>query len=66
VLLLNVHAWQKRNDDAREADQQVLDERLHDLDTNQQQLVEALSKLSPVELMIMAEFTVPRSRYVPE
>jgi len=41
--LLNIHEWQKRNNDARAADQRELDERLLNLETNQQQLIEALS-----------------------
>jgi hypothetical protein len=43
--LLNINAWQKKNDDAREADQRVLNDRLLRLEGNQQRLMEALSRL---------------------
>jgi hypothetical protein len=43
--LLNIQAWQTRNDDARAADQQVLNERLLVLETNQEELKETLSRL---------------------
>jgi len=43
--LLNIHAWEKRNNDARAADQRALNEHLLQLERNQQQLVEKLGKL---------------------
>jgi hypothetical protein len=41
--LLNIYAFQDRNDNARAADQQELNYRLNHLQANQQQLVETLS-----------------------
>jgi hypothetical protein len=41
--LLDIHAWQARNDNARAVDQQELNERLTHLETNQQLLMESLS-----------------------
>ena len=43
--LVDVIAWQTRNDDARAADQRVLDEMLFCLENNEQQLKETLSAL---------------------
>jgi hypothetical protein len=43
--MLNIREWQKMNDDARATDKQALDERLRDLDTNQQRIFDAISKL---------------------
>ena len=43
-MLLSIHAWQARNDDAWAADQHALNEWLLVLKSNQQQLVETLSK----------------------
>jgi hypothetical protein len=43
--LVNIHAWQARNDDARAADQLELNERLIHLEANQQLLVQTLSQL---------------------
>jgi hypothetical protein len=40
--LINIHAWQERNDDAWEADQQLLNEQLTHLEMDQQQLMETL------------------------
>ncbi|KIM82420.1 hypothetical protein PILCRDRAFT_461876 [Piloderma croceum F 1598] len=42
--LLDIHAWQKKNVNARTADQRALNERLLHLETNQQRLMEALTK----------------------
>jgi hypothetical protein len=39
---MNIHKWQCRNDDARAADQQVLNERLRHLEKNQKRLVKTL------------------------
>jgi ABC-type sugar transport system ATPase subunit len=43
---LNIQAWQTRNDNALTVDQQILNEQLHHLETNQQQLMETLSAIS--------------------
>jgi hypothetical protein len=53
--LLNIHAWQKKNDNAREADQRVLNERLLQLEANQQRLMEALSRLLRQALDILTK-----------
>jgi len=45
--LLDVHAWEARNDDARAVDRHELNERLTDLETNQQRLMDALSRIDP-------------------
>lgn len=41
--LINVHDWQKRNDEARLKDQRALHDRLNDLESNQSHLKELLS-----------------------
>jgi hypothetical protein len=41
--LLNIQAWQSRNENARVADQQELNRSLSNLETNHQQLKETLS-----------------------
>jgi len=41
--LLNINAWQMRNDDARAVDQELLNERLLQLERNQDRLIEALN-----------------------
>ncbi|KIM73991.1 hypothetical protein PILCRDRAFT_715514, partial [Piloderma croceum F 1598] len=41
--LLDIRGWTKRNNDAREVDQQVLNEQLLKLETNQQRLMETLN-----------------------
>jgi hypothetical protein len=58
--LLNINAWQKENDDAREADQEVLNERLHQLEMNQQRLMETLSRLLKQPLNILAKTILHR------
>jgi hypothetical protein len=63
-LLQNVCAWQERNDDAQAHNQQVLDQLLHDLDTDQQQLMEKLSELDEQTLNYLTEFTIPRCQPV--
>ena len=40
-----MHAWEKRNNDARAADQRALNEHLLQLERNQNQLIEKLGKL---------------------
>ncbi|KIM77885.1 hypothetical protein PILCRDRAFT_824860 [Piloderma croceum F 1598] len=42
--LLNINTWQVRNDDARADDQQLLNERLLQLERNQERLIEALKR----------------------
>jgi hypothetical protein len=42
---MHIHAWQTRNDDARRADQRILNQQLLELERNQQRLMETLSKL---------------------
>jgi len=64
--MLNVREWQKRNDDARAADKQALDELLRDLDTNQQRIIEAIGKLHEHSLNDLTEFTASRSGGAPE
>ena len=44
--LVSIQAWQSRNDDARMVDQRALDERLARLETNHQQLKQALGLCS--------------------
>jgi len=40
--LMSIHTWQRRNDDARAADQKELNEQLTYLETNQRKLMETL------------------------
>jgi hypothetical protein len=40
--LVVIQDWQKRNDDCREADRQILDDRLSELEANQEKLREVL------------------------
>jgi len=44
--LISIRDWQARNDSARAADQRELNERLIQLEANQQRLAETLSKWS--------------------
>ena len=44
---VKIDEWQARNDEARASDQKVLDDRLQELESNQNRLVEALSKFVP-------------------
>lgn len=46
AALLDIQEWQKRNDAARMADQQALNERLLQLETNQQQMMETLRNIN--------------------
>jgi hypothetical protein len=58
--LVNSWAWQERNDNARSADQQALDQLLLDLDTNQQQLMDMLGKPDEQIFRYLTESTVSR------
>jgi hypothetical protein len=42
---VKIDAWQKKDYDAREADRQALHELMDQLETNQQQIFNALSKM---------------------
>jgi hypothetical protein len=42
---VHINAWQMRNDDARKADQRILNKQLLELERNQQRMMETLSKL---------------------
>ena len=50
---MNIQAWQSRNDEARATDQQALNDRLNDLESNHNKLVMALS----VSVVILGIFT---------
>jgi hypothetical protein len=60
---MNINAWQVRNDDARADDQQLLNERLLQLERNQERLIEALSKLGRQTSDILTKPTC--RRYAP-
>jgi hypothetical protein len=42
---VHINAWQTRNDEARKADQRILNKQLRELERNQQRMMETLSKL---------------------
>ena len=54
-----------RNDDARAADQQLLNERLLQLERNQERLIEALSKLGRQPGSIPTKYKPIRHRHAP-
>ena len=56
-MFLDMHGWNTRNDDARAADQRVLNERLLQLESNHQQLKETLSE--PAD-----EYVEDRTKYM--
>jgi len=42
---VKIEAWQRKNNDARQIDKQALDELMDQLGTDQQRLIDVLSKL---------------------